>query len=54
MTNLDEAYRMIDTFASCGANSFVVTKTELEWPGHKKGNGARAIRLMPCAKSFPA
>jgi len=30
------ALRMLDTFASCGAQSFVVTKTELEWPGHKK------------------
>lgn len=27
---------MVDTFASCGASSFFVTKTELEWPGHKK------------------
>ncbi len=30
------ALRMLDTFASCGGQSFVVTKTELEWPGHKK------------------
>jgi hypothetical protein len=35
-TNIDEAFRMVDTFARYGANSFVVTKTELEWPGHKK------------------
>lgn len=36
MTHLDEASRMVDTSASCGATSFFVTKTELEWPDHKK------------------
>jgi hypothetical protein len=31
VTNLGEAFRMLDIFAGCGAESFVVTKTELEW-----------------------
>lgn len=36
MPNLNEAFKMLDIFASCGAQSFVVTKTELESPSHKK------------------
>jgi len=36
VTNLDESFRMLDIFAICGARSVVVTKTELEWQGHKK------------------
>jgi hypothetical protein len=34
--DLNEAFKMLDIFASCGAQSFVVTKTELESPSHKK------------------
>jgi hypothetical protein len=29
VTDLDEAFRMLDTFASVGADSFVVTKTDI-------------------------
>ena len=36
VTNLSESFRMLDIFASCGAQSFVVNKLELEWPDHKK------------------
>ncbi len=42
MYDIAEANRMLETFASCGAISLFVTKTELAWPGHKKmkwGNG---------------
>ena len=53
MTNLDEAYRMIDTFASCGANSFVVTKTELEWPGHKKVKWGKTYSLDALREKLP-
>jgi hypothetical protein len=35
-TNIDEASRMADAFASCGDNFFVVTKTGHECPGQKK------------------
>jgi hypothetical protein len=48
VTDFDEASRMVDTFASCGATSFVVTKTELEWPGPQEsqmGQGLLARRL---------
>lgn len=47
------ALRMLDTFASCGAESFFVTKTELEWPGHKQVKWGKEYladdlrRLMP-------
>jgi hypothetical protein len=47
------ALRMLDTFTSVGATSFVVTKTELEWPGHKKVKWGKPYaaddlrRLMP-------
>ena len=53
MTNLDEAYRMIDTFATCGANSFVVTKTELEWPGHKKVKWGKTYSLDALREKLP-
>ena len=36
MADIAAAMQMLDTFTSVGAESFVVTKTELEWPGHKK------------------
>ena len=53
MTNLDEARRMIDTFASCGANSFVVTKLELEWPGHKKAKWGKTYSLESLREKLP-
>jgi len=47
------ALRMLNTFTSVGATSFVVTKTELEWPGHKEVKWGKPYaaddlrRLMP-------
>lgn len=36
MGDIAAARRMLETFASCGAESFVITKTRLEWSGHKE------------------
>jgi hypothetical protein len=52
--NLSEAYRMLDVFASCGAESFVVTKTELEWPGHKKLIWAKPYSTETLREKLPA
>jgi hypothetical protein len=54
VTNLDEAFRMVNTFASCGANSFVVTKLELEWPGHKKTKWGKHYSLDSLREKLPA
>jgi hypothetical protein len=54
VTNLDEAFRMVDTFASCGANSFVVTKLELEWSGHKKAKWGKHYSLESLREKLPA
>lgn len=53
MTNLDEAFRMLDTFASCGATSFFVTKTELEWPQHKKVKWGKSYSLEALREKLP-
>lgn len=53
MTNLDEAFRMLDTFASCGATSFFVTKTELEWPQHKKVKWGKSYSLGALREKLP-
>ena len=53
MTSLDEAFRMVDTFASCGATSFVVTKLELEWPGHKKAKWGKHYSLASLREKLP-
>jgi hypothetical protein len=53
MTDLDEAFLMIDTFASCRATSFVVTKTELEWPGHKKVKWGKSYSLESLREKLP-
>ena len=53
MTNLDEAFRMVGTFASCGATSFVVTKLELEWPGHKKAKWGKTYSLESLREKLP-
>jgi len=45
---------MVDTFASCGANSFVVTKLELEWPGHKKAKWGKHYSLESLREKLPA
>ena len=45
---------MLDIFASCGAQSFVLTKTELEWPGHKKLKWGKTYSLeKPCGRNCP-
>jgi hypothetical protein len=48
------ALRMLDTFASCGAQSFVVTKTELEWPDHKKAKWGKTYSLEELRQKLPA
>jgi RepB DNA-primase from phage plasmid len=53
VTNLREAFRMLDIFASCGAQSFVVTKTELEWQGHKKLKWGKTYSLEAVRKKLP-
>jgi hypothetical protein len=45
---------MVDTFASCGATSFVVTKTELEWPDHKKAKWGKDYSLESLREKLPA
>jgi RepB DNA-primase from phage plasmid len=54
VTNLDEASRMVDTFAGCGATSFVVTKTELEWPDRKKAKWGKDYSLDALREKLPA
>ncbi len=53
MTNLSEAFRMLDIFASCGAQSFVLTKTELEWQGHKKLKWGKTYSLEALREKLP-
>src|ERR1700733_12292693 len=53
MTDLDEASRMVDTFASCRATSFFVTKTELEWPDHKKVKWGKNYSLEALREKLP-
>lgn len=45
MGDIAAAPRMLETFASCGAESFVITKTSLEWPGHKKAKWGKTYSL---------
>jgi hypothetical protein len=47
------ALRMLETFASCGAQSFVITKTELEWPGHKKVKWGKNYSLDALHEKLP-
>ena len=44
-SDLREAKRMLNLFFSVGARSFVVTKTELEWPDHKKAKWGRTYSV---------
>ena len=53
VTNLSEAFRMLDIFASCGAQSFLVTKTELEWKGHKKVKWGKPYSLQALRGKLP-
>jgi hypothetical protein len=48
------ALRMLDTFASCGAQSFVVTKTELEWPDHKQVKWGKTYSVEDLRQKLPA
>src|ERR1035441_1441790 len=48
------ALRMLNTFASCGAQSFVVTKTELEWPGHKKVKWGKTYSTEELRQKLPS
>jgi hypothetical protein len=52
--NINEAFKMLDIFASCGAQSFVVTKTELEWPGHKKLKWGKTYPIETLREQLPA
>src|SRR5580704_17971308 len=42
-----------DIFASCGAQSFVLTKTELEWQGHKKLKWGKTYSLESLREKLP-
>src|SRR5580692_4999154 len=48
------ALRMLDTFARCGAQSFVVTKTELEYPGHKKVKWGKTYSTDELRQKLPS
>jgi hypothetical protein len=48
------ALRMLDTFASCGAQSFAVTKTELEWPGHKRVKWGKTYSTEELRQKLPS
>jgi hypothetical protein len=45
---------MLDTFTSVGARSFVVTKTELEWPGHKQVKWGKSYQAEELRRLLPA
>jgi RepB DNA-primase from phage plasmid len=54
LSDIAAAKRMLDTFTSVGADSFVVTKTELEWPGHKKVKWGKTYSLSELQDKLPA
>jgi hypothetical protein len=54
MGDIAAALRMLDTFTSVGAQSFVVTKTELEWPGHKKAKWGKTYQAEDLRRLMPA
>jgi hypothetical protein len=47
------ARRMLETFASCGADSFTITKTKLEWPGHKEAKWGKTYSLGELRQKLP-
>jgi hypothetical protein len=51
--NLKEAFRMLDIFASCGAQSFILTKTELEWKDHKILKWGKTYSLEELREKLP-
>lgn len=52
--DLNAAFKMLDIFASCGAQSFVVTKTGLEWPGHKALKWGKTYPIETLREQLPA
>lgn len=54
MPDIAAALQMLDTFTSVGAEFFVVTKTELEWPGHKKVKWGKAYSAAELREKLPA
>jgi RepB DNA-primase from phage plasmid len=54
MGDIAAARRMLETFASCGAESFVITKTKLEWPGHKEVLWGHTYSLDELRGKLPA
>src|SRR6516162_10058947 len=54
MGHIATARRMLGTFASCGAENFVITKTELEWPGHKKVIWGKTYSADELRQTLPA
>jgi hypothetical protein len=46
-------YKVLDIFASCGAQSFVVNKLELEWPDHKKNIWGKHYSLDALREKLP-
>ncbi len=54
MSDIKAAQRMLDTFTSMGAESFVVTKTELEWPGHKQVKWRKTYSASELQERLPA
>jgi hypothetical protein len=52
--NLSDAYKMLNIFASCGAQSFVVTKTDLEWKDHKNLIWGKTYAIEDLREKLPA
>jgi hypothetical protein len=53
-SDIKEAERMLAVYCSVGARSFVVTKTELEWPGHKKVKWGKNFPMDELRRKLPA
>jgi hypothetical protein len=51
--HLSEAFTILEIFASCGAQSFVLSKTELEWQGHKKLKWGKTYSLEALREKLP-
>lgn len=54
VSDISAALRMFDAFTSVGAQSFVVTKTELEWPDHKKAKWGKTYSSAELREKLPA
>jgi RepB DNA-primase from phage plasmid len=53
LRDIAAARHMLETFASCGADSFVITKTRLEWPGHKDVKWGKTYSLDELRQKLP-